>query len=81
MALKSNPTKEDYNQFFESKVGEPISLSPKLEIERINFFVFSTYTPAFVNHEHGITHLGVFNHFIPISDGQYDYPVWLEPFH
>jgi hypothetical protein len=50
-----------------------------MDIERINFFIFSTYIPV-VYSEKGITHLGIMGKFIQISDGQFDYPVWLELF-
>lgn len=45
------------------------------EVEKINFYIFSTYT-AIAHTEHGVTHLGVFGKFIRISAGQFDYP-WL----
>jgi len=50
-----------------------------LRVEKINFYVFSTYTPIIYN-EHGVTHLGIFGKFIRISKGQFDYPRWLELF-
>lgn len=60
--------------FAEGKIGKAI-----VKIERVNFYIFSTYTPFFYV-EPGATDLGVFGHFIRISDGQFDYPWWLELF-
>lgn len=79
------------NQFGEelSLVGEDAGFIQYLEVdmegsipykvERINFFIFSTYT-AMVYVERGVTHLGVFGNFIRISEGQFDYPWWLKVF-
>ncbi|EQB85842.1 hypothetical protein J2Z44_002280 [Clostridium punense] len=50
-----------------------------IRVEKINFYVFSTYTPIIYN-ERGVTHLGIFGKFIRISKGQFDYPKWLELF-
>ena len=72
----TNPTKQEYLQF--SGWSEPPE-SIHIQIERVNFFIFSTYTPI-VAHESGITHLGIMGHFFQISDGQFDYPWWLEFF-
>lgn len=74
----TNPTEQDYNEFSVSKYGEPDSRIP-VEIERINFLLFSTYTPVYLM-EKGITHLGICGNFIQISDGQFDYPWWLDLF-
>ena len=73
----TNPTKEEYLQFSEEQSGIATPLS--VEIERINFFIFSTYAPKFFDH-YGIVHLGFMDNFFQISEGQYDYPWWLEFF-
>jgi hypothetical protein len=91
-AYITNPTMEDYIEFSPMgrniqsttvkghiTVAEGKSVKAKVKIERINFYIFSTYTP-FIYMENGMTHLGVFGHFIQISDGQFDYPRWLELF-
>jgi len=72
----TNPTKQEYLQF-SGWSEQPESIH--IQIERVNFFIFSTYTPI-VAHESGITHLGILGHFFQISDGQFDYPRWLEFF-
>jgi len=76
LLIATNPTKQEYLQFNDWE-EKPSSIH--VQIERINFYVFSTYTPV-VAHEHGMTHLGVFGDFYQISDGQFDYPWWLEFF-
>ena len=76
--IVTNPTKNDYLQFREAQIGTTPE-NEETEIERINFYVFSTYTPI-VRTEYGKTHLGVLNTFFEISDGQFDYPWWLEFF-
>jgi len=76
LSMATNPTHEEYLQF----IGwEEVPESIHVQLERVNFFMFSTYTPI-VAHESGITHLGIFGHFYQISDGQFDYPWWLEFF-
>jgi hypothetical protein len=77
ISIVTNPTKQDYLKFSEEQTGAHTPTI--LEIERINFFIFSTYTPI-VHHEHGITHLGLFKNFFQISNGQFDYSWWLEFF-
>ncbi|RDU37990.1 hypothetical protein DRW41_08330 [Neobacillus piezotolerans] len=76
-SLLTNPTMKDYIAFDRQETGIPIPDS--IRIERINFFVFSTYAPAPKNtkDEYGIVHLGFMGHFFQISEGQYDYPGWL----
>jgi len=76
LCMNTNPTKQEYLQF--SGWSEPPK-SIHIQIERVNFFIFSTYTPI-VAHESGITHLGILGNFYQISDGQFDYPRWLEFF-
>lgn len=76
--IVTNPTKNDYLDFIDEQIG-PAPKNVEIEIERINFYVFSTYTPI-VHSEYGMTYLGVFNTFFEISDGQFDYPWWLEFF-
>jgi hypothetical protein len=75
----TNPTEEDYQQFIVNEFGEPPISDLPVEIERVDFVIFSTYTPI-VAFEHGITHLGIGGIFLQISDGQFDYPWWLELF-
>jgi hypothetical protein len=96
LALFTNPNKESYMQFWENKFGEELSLVGEdggfiqyfevdkegnipYKVEKINFYIFSTYT-AMAYTEYGVTHLGVFGHFIQISKGQFDYPWWLNVF-
>ncbi|WP_064092173.1 hypothetical protein [Rossellomorea aquimaris] len=76
-AIITNPSKDDYIQFSEESIGQPNPAG--LEIERINFYFFSAYTPVFFD-EYGVSYLGLFGKFIRISDGQFDYPWWLEFF-
>ncbi|MCM3636284.1 DUF4359 domain-containing protein [Sporosarcina luteola] len=77
-ALVTNPSEKEYLQFSEEHYGPPPLLA-KIETERINFLLFSTYTPIY-HFEYGITYLGAFGMFFQISDGQFDYPRWLELF-
>ncbi|MGD6832319.1 hypothetical protein ACQCT5_09150 [Sutcliffiella halmapala] len=70
-----NPSQQDYEEFSKQEYGHPPD-DVEMDIERINFFIFSTYTPV-VYLEKGITHLGIMGRFIRISDGQFDYPFWL----
>jgi hypothetical protein len=77
-AALTNPTEHDYRRFSNEQIGMPVPLGVK--IDRINFYVFSTYAPLFPMDHHGTVHLGFMNHFYQISDGQYDYPRWLELF-
>lgn len=82
LALFTNPTKEDYMQFTNWQDEQLVVEGNghiQVKIERVNFYVFSTYT-SIVHIEHGVTHLGVFGHFIRISNGQFHYPRWLELF-
>ncbi len=76
VSVITNPTKQEYLQF---KDWEQMPSSIHVEIERVNFYIFSTYTPI-VAHEHGMTYLGLFGDFYQISEGQFDYPWWLEFF-
>jgi hypothetical protein len=77
----TNPTLEDYVAFSEEKFGPvPKDLPFEVENERINFYLFSTYAPKIPMDHYGIVHLGMMGMFIPISEGQYDYPWWLEYF-
>ncbi|HEX5563696.1 MAG TPA: hypothetical protein VFX34_01945 [Sporosarcina sp.] len=78
IALVTNPSEKEYLQFSEGKYGPPPP-SVKMEIERVNFLLFSTYTPVY-HVEYGITHLGAFGMFFQLSDGQFDYPIWLDLF-
>jgi hypothetical protein len=74
----TNPTKQEYLQFSEEQSGIP---TPSwVEIERINFYLFSTYAPKMPIDHYGIVHLGFMGNFFQISEGQYDYPWWLKFF-
>lgn len=76
VSIATNPSEDEYLQ---SRHWHIVPTTPCFYIERINFYLFSTYTPV-VAHEHGITHLGMFGSFYRISEGQFDYPSWLEFF-
>ena len=77
--LLTNPSEADYIRFEQVKYGQrPEGAS--IELERINFYIFSTYTPIRFGIEPGVTHLGIFKAFVPISKGQFDYPEWLRWF-
>ena len=73
--ISTNPTTQDYLLYQDWK---EIS-NPHIQIERKNFYLFSAYTPI-VAHEHGMTHLVLMGNFYQISDGQFDYPWWLNFF-
>jgi hypothetical protein len=76
----TNPNESDYYDFTVKEFGQPPhELMLFSRVERINFFLFSSYTPYFFI-ENGVTHLGIMGKFIRISDGQFDYPWWLEFF-
>jgi hypothetical protein len=76
----TNPSKEDYEAIFvHPHVKKAEIFNKHYELEHINFFLFSTYTPV-VAEEHGKTQLGILGNFFAISDGQFDYPKWLELF-
>lgn len=78
IATVTNPSEEQYLQFSKERYGE-VEAPIEMEVERINFLLFTAYTPIY-HWDHGITHIGVFGTFFQISDGQYDYPFWLELF-
>ncbi len=76
LAVVTNPTTQDYIDFIEEQSGTPIPLN--IDIERNNFFIFSTYAPKIISTgEYGTVHLGFMGKFFKISQGQYDYPWWL----
>ncbi|MGM7681283.1 hypothetical protein ACSVDA_03930 [Cytobacillus sp. Hm23] len=77
----TNPTTEDFTAFSEEKYDKmpPPPKNIPVEIERIDFVIFSTYT-LMLGYESGITYLGIFGHFFQISEGQFDYPWWLDLF-
>ncbi|NLP52552.1 hypothetical protein [Bacillus sp. RO1] len=79
VAILSNPSEREYLEMTGESFYETLPDGLEVEIERVNFFLFSTYTPI-VGNEYGITHLGVYGSFFQISDGQFDYPGWLELF-
>lgn len=79
VAVLSNPTEEEYLEMNGIPSEQMLPDGMKVEIERVNFFLFSTYTPI-VGFEYGVTHIGIYGSFFPISDGQFDYPWWLELF-
>ncbi|MBW9235638.1 hypothetical protein JQK62_26290, partial [Leptospira santarosai] len=72
----SNPDKQDYLNFNEETPG--LKIPEDVVVERINFYLFSTYSVQALPYEHGIVHLGLMGSFFQISKGQYDYPRWLE---
>ncbi|MFS1513747.1 hypothetical protein VQL36_15085 [Chengkuizengella sp. SCS-71B] len=84
LLILTNPNLEDYKKYMaqeEERLGITVPKTPKIIIEHINFYLFSTYTPFVeVIDENGVTHLGIFGKFFKVSDGQFDYPWWLEPF-
>ena len=49
----TNPTKNDYLQFSEEQIGIPTPTN--VEIEKVNFYLFSTYTPV-ASRDYGATH-------------------------
>ncbi|WP_228027575.1 hypothetical protein [Bacillus fonticola] len=77
-SILTNPTKKDYLLFSEETTG--IVTPATVEIERINFYLFSTYAPMRPLDHYGIVHLGFMGKFFQISDGQFDHPWWLEFF-
>ncbi|MFD1737338.1 hypothetical protein ACFSCX_12310 [Bacillus salitolerans] len=78
--MLTNPTTDDYLAYSVKQFGESPSVTNlEIEIERVNFMFFSTYTQI-VAFETGITYLGIGGAFFKISDGQFDYPWWLEFF-
>lgn len=79
IAAGTNPSEEEYLEMFDNSYKQMLPDGVEVEIERVNFYLFSTYTPI-VGFEHGVTHLGIYGSFFPISDGQFDYPGWLELF-
>jgi hypothetical protein len=79
LAILTNPSKQDYLSYTEEQSG--IATPESIEIERINFYLFSTYAPMMPMDHYGIVHLGFIGIFFKISEGQYDYPKWLEFFH
>ncbi|WP_431307302.1 hypothetical protein [Ferdinandcohnia quinoae] len=78
LAIVTNPTKQEYLQFSEEQAGIPTPSS--VEIEKINFGLFSTYAPKVLKDEYGIVHIGFMGKFFQVSNGQYDYPWWLDFF-
>ncbi len=77
LSIVTNPTEEDYiiHTNFEEQFEEYIDKGI-VEIERKNFYLFSTYAPKFIV-EYGIVYLGFMGNFYQISEGQFDYPWWL----
>ncbi|WP_430787340.1 hypothetical protein VBD025_16190 [Virgibacillus flavescens] len=84
LSIVTNPSKRDYINFVdfnEEKLEASFSDNVDLEVERINFLLFSTYSVIEVRTDsHSAVDLGFMGHFFRISDGQYDYPWWLELF-
>ncbi|MGE6488562.1 hypothetical protein [Paenisporosarcina sp. NPDC076898] len=78
ISLVFNPNKHDYLIFSEETIG--LEIPEDVVVERINFYLFSTYSVQALPYEHGIVHLGFMGSFFQISKGQYDYPSWLEFF-
>ncbi|WP_456278902.1 hypothetical protein [Bacillus sp. AK128] len=82
-SIMTNPSKQDYINYtnFDEKKMEESHEQLNFEVERINFFLFSTYAVKELTLDHyGIVHLGFSGNFFQISEGQYDYPWWLELF-
>jgi hypothetical protein len=77
-SILTNPTEKDYLLFSVEATGLPTPSN--VEIEGINFYLFSTYAPVAPMDHYGIVHLGFMGEFFQISEGQYDYPWWLEFF-
>ncbi|MFE7061991.1 hypothetical protein ACFVAD_07550 [Sutcliffiella sp. NPDC057660] len=83
LSMVTNPTKQDYINYtnFNEKKMEESHEQLDFEVERINFFLFSTYAVKELALDHyGNVHLGFMGNFFQISEGQYDYPGWLEFF-
>ncbi|WP_223254476.1 hypothetical protein [Bacillus sp. HNG] len=83
LSLVKNPTQQDYIDYanFSEKQAESFNENVDFEIELINFYLFSTYAPKEKTLDHyGNVHLGFMGHFFQVSEGQYDYPWWLEFF-
>lgn len=78
IAILTNPSEEQYLQISKERYGD-LEAPVEMRIERINFLLFTAYTPTY-HWDHGITHIGAFGTFFQVSDGQYDYPFWLEFF-
>lgn len=78
-SIMTNPSTKSYLQFSEEETG--VEKPEEVEVERINFFLFSTYASKGPMDHYGKVHLGFMGRFYQISDGQFDYPVWLEFFH
>ncbi|MGP4078464.1 hypothetical protein ACTWQL_01005 [Pseudalkalibacillus sp. R45] len=78
ISILTNPTQKDYLLFNNELTRTQVPTN--VDIERINFFLFSTYAPMSSMGDYGIVHLGFMGKFHQISEGQYDYPWWLEPF-
>jgi hypothetical protein len=78
LAMISNPTKDAYLTFSEKETG--VATPEEVEIEHINFVLFSTFAPKGPMDHYGIVHLGLYGQFFQISEGQFDYPWWLEFF-
>ncbi|QED50188.1 hypothetical protein FSZ17_17540 [Cytobacillus dafuensis] len=79
-AILTNPTKKDYILFSEELTGLKTPENVNVEIERLNFYLFSTYAPKGPLNHYGIVHFGFMGIFFRISNGQYGYPNWLEFF-
>ncbi|WP_254660762.1 hypothetical protein [Bacillus sp. FJAT-27225] len=76
LCILTNPSTKEYVAF---SGNQPKNLELRVKIDRTNFFLFSTYAPKIVaTDEYGMVHLGVLGRFYQVSDGQYDYPWWLE---
>ncbi|WLD94565.1 hypothetical protein [Alkalihalobacillus sp. AL-G] len=76
LCIATNPTKQEYVLFSKGRIGEAPPSDIQIEVK--NFYVFSTFAPKLPMDHYGIVHLGFMGKFFRISDGQYDYPVWLE---
>ncbi|WP_404460593.1 hypothetical protein [Sutcliffiella horikoshii] len=79
VAVLTNPSEKEYLEMTGEPSYEKLPDGMEMKVERVNFLLFSAYTPV-VAGEHGITHFGVYGSFFQISQGQFDYPAWLEIF-
>ncbi|MCG1023584.1 hypothetical protein [Sutcliffiella horikoshii] len=73
LAAGTNPSEKEYLEMFDNSYKQTLSEGLEVEIKRVNFYLFSTYTPI-IGSEPGVTHLEIYGSLFPISGGQFDYP-------
>jgi len=78
ISLLINPNKQNYLNFSEETNG--IKISEDVVVERINFYLFSTYSVQALPYEHGSVHLMFMGRFFQISKRKYDHLSWQEFF-